>query len=218
MGNNKPVFDDKFMQEMFKRQIDNKLKTFSDLNKTAKKKGILFVGDSITEGYPLHELFIDRCDIYNRGIGGVTSAYILENIQTMILDLEPELMFLMIGTNDLFFESSPAQIAGNIKAICDKTREALPNIVIHVISVYPIDEEHTYEGIVQGARTNEGLLEVNRNILSLLQWSDSLKYIDMHSVLKGDTGNLIPDYTTDGLHLSIKGYHRVSEVISGYIG
>ncbi|GGH35125.1 hypothetical protein [Paenibacillus segetis] len=41
---------------MFEATQRQRLSTFTQLNKSAKKGGIVFVGDSITEGFPIHEM------------------------------------------------------------------------------------------------------------------------------------------------------------------
>lgn len=39
--------------------------------------------------------------VYNRGIGGFVTEELIANIDVCILDLEPSVLFLNIGTNDL---------------------------------------------------------------------------------------------------------------------
>ena len=39
--------------------------------------------------------------IYNRGVGGLNTDEFLENINTLLLDLEPSKIFINIGTNDI---------------------------------------------------------------------------------------------------------------------
>ncbi len=39
--------------------------------------------------------------IYNRGVSGLNTDEFLENIDTLLLDLEPSKIFINIGTNDI---------------------------------------------------------------------------------------------------------------------
>ena len=39
--------------------------------------------------------------IYNRGVGGLNTDEFLDNIDTLLLDLEPSKIFINIGTNDI---------------------------------------------------------------------------------------------------------------------
>lgn len=86
------------------------------------------MGDSLTNEFPIHELLALRKDerlfhIHNRGIGGDTTDGVLRRMAESIWDLQPNKVFLLIGTNDLADESVGSDdIANNIRPSSSKQR------------------------------------------------------------------------------------------------
>lgn len=198
-----------------------KAESFRALNKIAPKGGIVFAGDSITEGYPLGELFPRALPLYNRGIGGVTAVEVLENLDAYALDLKPKKLFLLIGTNDLGNGASVEDTAETIKAICMKTAALCPETKIYLISVYPVDSSNSRqaEGAFFGpsSRNNEAIKRLNR---LLQQWSQSMpgvNFLDIYPLLAGEEGSLKKEYSTDGLHLSVEGYRAVTKALTPHV-
>ena len=81
-----------------------KIRNFGYLNQGALKGQILFTGSSLMEMFPVCEIArsqgIEQV-IYNRGVGGLNTDEFLDNIDTLLLDLEPSKIFINIGTNDI---------------------------------------------------------------------------------------------------------------------
>ena len=50
---------------------------------------VVFLGDSLTDGYPL-EQFYPQFKVTNRGIGGDTTFTLQNRLQTSVLDLKPK--------------------------------------------------------------------------------------------------------------------------------
>ncbi len=201
-----------FEQWMYDDQ-NRKWKNFKELNESAKTGGIVFAGDSITEAYPIHELLPTGLLMYNRGISGITSGQLLENIDIHILSLAPKKLFLLIGTNDIERDVKPQQIASNIQEICNQTLANYPSCEIVVISVYPVNETKPFKDLI-GKRTNLIIQEINQEITKRL--TASVSFLNLYPELSKD-GNLNPDYTFDGLHLSIKGFQKVSQLLLPYM-
>ena len=60
----------------------------------------LFLGDSITDFYPLEEYY-DNLPVVNSGISGNKTTDILNDMETRVYQYNPTKVFLLIGTNDL---------------------------------------------------------------------------------------------------------------------
>ena len=75
----------------------------------------VMLGDSLTEGIDWRELFPD-VKILNRGIGGDTSAGVLNRLDEVI-GRHPKIVVLMIGANDLRMGVPVPQVAANIRSI-----------------------------------------------------------------------------------------------------
>lgn len=208
--------------EMFKgfikHNIIQRYNTFIELNKQAKKGGIVFVGDSITEGFPIHELLSSDNQMYNRGIGGDTTDGVIAKLKDVVFDLEPKQIFLLIGTNDLGSGKQAEQVIQNIAEICSKIKEKLPDAQLYVESIYPLNPSVSMQGPFNavGQRTNEDIKQVN-HFLQELASSKSIHYINLYDKLINEEGLLNSDYTYDGLHLNMKGYVVVKEELQLYI-
>src|SRR6185503_17490626 len=82
----------------------------------ADKGALVFLGDSITEGWgdKLAPAFAG-VKVANRGISGDTTRGVLIRLKEDVLALEPAGVVLLIGTNDLEEKAEPEVIAANLK-------------------------------------------------------------------------------------------------------
>jgi len=221
---------------LFEIERSLKLSSYQALNSNAVKGGIVFVGDSITDGFPIHEMLRADRPMYNRGISGDTTLDVWNKLQHVVLDLNPDTVFLHIGSNDLPKNEQPDNIVKRIGEICTKIQAVLPNVQIFIQSLdpvnpgegarrllespYPIhtmDEANAALFPVFGLRTNEAIQQINAGLLKLAS-EQKLNYVDLFEKLINDEGQLKPQFTYDGLHLTVKGYEVVAEVIQNIIG
>ena len=175
---------------------------------------IVFVGDSITEGW--HTLKHDFADlgvkVVNRGIGGDTTPNLVYRLQDDVLSLHPRALVILIGTNDLGEHTSPAVIAGNLRVLHERIRAAYPDIPIAWCLVMPRRENDTYP---------ERIHDLNDRIRELVKSDPHITLCDTFTPLAQPDGSSIPDdFVPDRLHLNAKGYavwHSVVEpVLSGW--
>jgi GDSL-like Lipase/Acylhydrolase. len=61
---------------------------------------IIFLGDSITEGFPTDTL-LKEFSIVNKGISGDRTELVLERLNRDVIRLSPSAVFLLIGINDM---------------------------------------------------------------------------------------------------------------------
>jgi len=84
-------------------------------------KRVVFLGDSITDGWKLAESFPGKPYV-NRGISGQTTPQMLVRMFPDVIDLDPAAFILLAGTNDISRNTGPetlAMIGENIQAIAD---------------------------------------------------------------------------------------------------
>ena len=67
---------------------------------------VVFFGDSITEGWHLDEYFPGKPYI-NRGISGQTTPQMLIRFRQDVLDLQPKVVIILAGTNDIAGNTGP---------------------------------------------------------------------------------------------------------------
>jgi len=167
---------------------------------THKADPIVFLGDSMTDEGHWHELF-PKLNLVNRGIGGDTTAGVLNRID-QVTKLAPPKIFLMIGTNDLCFNRQIPDIIKNYDEILSILHQRLPNTKIYMESVLPFND-HIFPSVY--LRTNENIKTLNVGIKKLAQLHND-PYIDLTKYFSDKDGRLPAEDTVDGLHLNEKGY------------
>ena len=147
-----------------------KYDSFVVQNANLSKGQIVFVGDSITDFYPLDDYYADlNLATYNRGIGGDTTGGLLDRMKVSLYDLAPSKIVLMIGINDIFGGGkNNAYVKNNYNKILKKISKNLPDAKVYCMSLLPISLElqHIAPQIDIAAKNNQ-VLEMNTEIQSL---------------------------------------------------
>jgi len=169
------------------------------------KPRVVFLGDSITDGWRLNEYFPDR-DVVNRGISGQTTGQMLGRMQSDVIRLKPAALVVLGGTNDIARGTSLATVEDNLTMIADLAD--FRGIKVILASVLPVSDYHQ-DSDPNFARTS---LRPPGTIRSLNSWIQSLcaqrkfQYLDYYSVMVDPGGFLPADESDDGLHPNSKGY------------
>lgn len=189
---------------------------YNEENKSAEQGQIVFVGDSIFEFYDTDKFYPDHT-VYNRGIAGDRSNHVLDRLEENVLSLNPSVVVIHVGTNDIGAKLGYDIIIANYKKIIDKIRAHDGDIKIIIDSVYPInDENRFFYSRIYGTRENYQIIELNRLLVTFAQENNCL-FVNTYSVLADSQGRLARAYTADGLHLTQKGYEVTTEFILPYL-
>lgn len=186
-----------------------------DLNASVQPGGIIFAGDSITEGYPIHELVDSTLPMYNRGVGSATTQDLLDNLD-ILAATKARKMFVLIGTNDLGNKAATADIVMRVRRLCEELTQRLPKITIYLQSIYPIN----MRGAAIAAfphRNNEEIERLNDGLLHSVNNMNNVTWVEVFTKLADANGELSEEYSTDGLHLTITGYRKVTQLLQPYI-
>lgn len=181
-----------------------------------KSENIVFLGDSITDWYPLEEIYGDL-PIVNSGVAGYETHDILERLDDMVYKYNPTKVFILIGTNDLKYkdeDENEEEIAQNIEKIIKNIQKNRSNAKIYVQSIYPVNKEIKNDYTEE--RNNDEIIEVNKMIKEYCE-ENNINYIDMFNALADDNGNFSEDYTKDGLHPTDLGYAKITFELLKYI-
>lgn len=200
---------------ILKTKTNDRKKTFRVINEVARANSITFVGDSLTDFFPIQDFFPEYV-IYNRGIAGDCTRDVLKRLDN-IIELQPRRIFIQIGTNDLGKNVKPQKIVDNIKKIIETLEANIAGVEIVVISLYPVSHHKMWlSPFLAGLRTKNKIMEVNRLLIELTK-AKGLKYIDLHSQLVGNKMRINHDYTIEGLHISGVGYGVIAKALAPYI-
>lgn len=192
-----------------------KFNQFEKENKTVEKNQIVFVGDSITDYCDLEE-FYPTLKAYNRGISADTTDGLLNRMDESIFDLEPKLVVLLMGINDLLGDDmrSEEAIASNMDKILTEIQTKSPNTKIILQAPYPVSAKSAY-GRVANAN---GKVKKLSAMYEAIANAKGITYVDLYdNLIDPKTKEFDLDYTNDGLHPNGKGYEVISAVLNPVI-
>lgn len=172
------------------------------------KSGVLLLGDSITEAWMWNDFPYDG-PVANHGISWDTSAGVNARILQIVLS-SPDVIFYMIGTNDLSYDHTPHQIARRIDDSLEALSYALPDAKIYVQSLFPRDGE--YDRDVGPLNSM-----IERMIASKDNYGGNVSFIDLTPAFSAAPEVLRPELTDDALHLNAKGYALWGEQLVPYL-
>ncbi|HEX3133576.1 MAG TPA: GDSL-type esterase/lipase family protein [Planctomycetota bacterium] len=167
--------------------------------------GLLFLGDSITDGWPgrSKETWA-KFDAYHQadfGVSGERTEDVLWRITNGELDgIDPKAVVIMIGTNNIghFNEEKPEWVAAGVKKILEVVHEKLPKAKILLLGVFP-----------RGATKDDGKRQKVDAINALIkEFNDGkvVTYLDIGPKFLDAQGNLPKEIMPDALHPNAQGY------------
>lgn len=166
---------------------------------------IVFIGTSITEGFPVYELFPNK-PVKNRGISGNWSWQIVARLP-QIVAAQPRKIFLEMGVNDLIYKVSVDSILINYKKAIELVKTGSPNTELYINSLTPT----TYTN----SALNPAIIQVNERLQQLCK-QYSITYINLYRyMVRGQA--LDPSLTVDGLHYNAKAYLLWRQQINPFI-
>jgi lysophospholipase L1-like esterase len=217
-------------QRQRERQV--KLNRFKQLNQYALPGQILFAGSSLAEQFPIDELKMRLNPvpvIYNRGIGGDTMSDLEADLDTLIIELKPRVLFINIGSNDLNLPTyNENELVSRYKKILLRIIEKLPQIKIYVLSYYPVNPQAAkdipaeYAAGMFSTRNNKNINSINKKLQLMAEKLSKevaavVAYIDVNTCLLDGNEQLDPELTVEGIHLWPEAYVRVLDVLKAYL-
>jgi lysophospholipase L1-like esterase len=171
---------------------------------------IVFIGDSITEGWmDKRPGFFTRGRI-NRGIGGQTTPQMVLRMMSDVVALRPRAVHIMGGTNDIAGNTGPmtAEMSeNNFRAMTDIAQRH--RIQVLIASVPPAAKYPWAPAI----DTRDAIAELNRRLKRLAHETGAV-WVDYHPVLDDGNGGMKPGLAADGVHPTETGYDAMATVIN----
>jgi lysophospholipase L1-like esterase len=178
----------------------------------------LFLGDSITDawrnkgnhgGAKIFEEEFAPLKAANFGIGGDRTQHVLWRLQNGELDgIQPKVVMLMIGTNNLGSNSAEEIAEGN-KAIIKEIHKRSPRTKVLLLGVFPRDP--------RPSPRRDKIKQINEIIAKLDDGGKTVKYLDIGDKFLEKDGTLPRDIMYDSLHLTTKGYRIWADAVKGPI-
>jgi lysophospholipase L1-like esterase len=195
---------------VFPWMVDNRnyFWTVRDKNQGA----VVFVGDSLLGNWGLAKVKTEKAFpklklVANRAIGGDVSRGVLFRLQEDVLDLHPEAVVILIGTNDLSAKAPIDGIVSNLTAILDEAQKAYPTMPIILCNIPPRNSK-------EAAIDPSQVTELNGRIAKLVQGREHVALFDTYSLFALPDGTPDPvNYKKDLLHPSDVGYAKLGDAL-----
>jgi lysophospholipase L1-like esterase len=173
----------------------------------ADPKRVVFMGDSITDGWPLAEAFPGRPYV-NRGISGQTTAQMLVRMYPDVVALQPAAMVLLAGTNDIAANNGPqtlVMIKQNLMAMVELAQ--VHHIKVILCTLTPISGKQSEH------RPPADILKLNAWLKEYAE-KNRIAYVDYYSAVVDAHGELRSGFSDDGLHPNARGYQLMKTALS----
>ena len=173
------------------------------------KRRIVFAGDSIVHGGPW-QYWLPEHYVTNFAFPGHTTSD-LEALIPAIVESQPEILIVMIGTNDFGKHRLPEdQVIKNILNVAKQLKEHLVDAPVIWSSLTPRSDEFS-----------QSIVEVNSKIRPVLE-KLGFTYHDIFPILKDKSEDKLQfgyceDPDTFGLHLNNAGYEKWYESLGPLI-
>ena len=169
----------------------------------ANESRIVFMGNSITESWStvLPEYFSGKSYV-NRGIDGQTTPQMLVRFRADVIDLQPKVVVILAGTNDIAGNTGPStakMIADNIISMAELARQN--NILVVISSVLPAYDYSWKPGLEPAPKISK----LNK-IIKNYALNHRHTYLDYYAAMVDDKKGLHEKYTSDGVHPNKAGY------------
>jgi lysophospholipase L1-like esterase len=180
----------------------------------ADPRRVVFLGDSITDGWQLAQFFPGKPYV-NRGISGQTTPQMLVRLFPDVLDLKPAALIILAGTNDIARNTGPvtlAMIEENFQAITELAQAH--GIKVILCSLTPVSDYTARKQTDQ--RPPADILKLNAWLREYAAKVHAV-FADYYAALVDDKGMLREGDSNDGLHPNAKGYELLAPVAESAI-
>jgi len=167
----------------------------------AGENRVVFMGDSITQGWHLDQSFPGKPYV-NRGISGQTTPQMLVRFRQDVIALRPKVVVILAGTNDIAGNTgpeTPEQIEDNLASMAELAHTNGIRVVL--CSITPVFDYPWQPGITPAPEID-----------AINQWMKAYAadrgyvYVDYHSAMKDERDGLPAALSKDEVHPLPAGY------------
>ncbi|WP_049628948.1 putative glycoside hydrolase [Cellvibrio sp. pealriver] len=195
---------------------EQKLADANAIKANGGKIDLLFIGDSITQGWEkegatVWQQHYAKRNAFAIGFGGDRTENVLWRLQHgAVENMSPKLVVMMIGTNNTGHRhENPATTAAGIKNLLGELQQRLPDSKILLLAVFPRDE-----------KPDGHLRQINNGVNAIIKnYADNKKifFADINSVFLTKDGVLPKEIMPDLLHPNEKGYALWAEALEPHL-
>ena len=169
------------------------------------QKSLVFLGDSITQGWGDVGSSFPGIKTANRGISGDTTRGVLIRLQEDVLALNPRGIVLLIGTNDIEEQAEPEVIAENLKLIIAALKQHDANMPVVLCRVMPSSPEKK--------RPADKIRKLNQLYAEAMQDEPQVTTLDTWALFANTQGDSDLVEFPDLLHPNTRGYGKWAKAL-----
>ena len=174
-----------------------------------RRNVVLFYGSSSFTLWHDLAAYFPGYEVANLGFGGSTLADCVEYFDRLVVPLEPCVLVVYAGDNDLADGSSPEAVLDHLGAIIRRKRASLGAIPMAYVSIK-----------ISPARffIMHKIAYTNRIIERALAAEDEVEYVDITRRMIGrGIAPLLEYYSADPLHMNRDGYRVLGKSLADYL-
>ena len=174
------------------------------------QKRIVFMGDSITEFWSAlcPDFFVGKPYI-NRGISGQTTPQMLIRFRADAIDLQPSIVVLLAGANDIAGNTGPStleMILNNIISMAELAKaNQIKMILCSLLPAYDFPWK-------TGSFPAEKIVTFNTMLKEYADENEIL-YLDYYTAMVDERKGLKANYAEDGVHPNKAGYEVMGPIV-----
>lgn len=179
---------------------------------TMNNQRIVFMGNSITEGWGERDFFKNP-NYINRGIGGQTTPQMLVRFRQDVVDLKPKAVIILAGINDIAGNTGPSTIKMISDNINSMTEIALANnIEVVLCSTLPAYDFPWSPGKEPAPK----VIALNKMIKAFANQKD-VHYLDYYSAMVDERQGMQKKFSYDEVHCTPEGYEMMEKLVTPVI-
>ena len=178
----------------------------------ADENRVVFMGDSITEGWNLEQSFPGKPYV-NRGISGQTTPQMVLRFHQDVVNLKPKVVVILGGINDIAGNTGPMSLDDTENNLRAMTEIASANgIKVVLCSVLPAYDFPWSPGMQPAPK----VIELNKRMSSFAA-SKGYVYVDYYAAMKDERGGLPSNLSRDGVHPNAAGHAIMEPLVTAGI-
>jgi acetyl esterase/lipase/lysophospholipase L1-like esterase len=180
------------------------------LKSTADKNRVVFMGNSITEGWKNADPdFFSKNPYVDRGISGQTTPQMLVRFREDVISLKPAVVVILAGINDIAQNTGYIKLEdtyGNIISMAELARAN--NIKVVISSVLPAYDFPWRPGL----QPADKVVALNM-MLKDYATKNNMVYVDYFSAMADERKGLPQSLSKDGVHPTLEGYKIMEPLV-----
>jgi acyl-CoA thioesterase-1 len=190
---------------------------------------VVFIGDSITAIWGSGQegpQFAQHPNWINKGVSGQNSDQVLARFRTDVIDLQPDIVHILVGTNDVYpgwtlVPSDPNAIdsPANVEDMVQMAQANGTHVILTTIPPWGCLASNCVLALAADPTPGRyGRINIWNAWIEQYASSQGIPVVDYHSALVAPDGeHYVPDLTLDGVHPSTAGYAVMTPMVESAI-